>query len=68
MAIQKILKVGNSLGVTLPAKLVRDLSLKQGDRVDLIQGLNNSLTLTFLDNHQLTLGLKSSNTQNKKHL
>jgi len=60
MPIQKILKVGNSLGVTLPSSLVKNLSLKPGDQVEVANNLNNSLTLNFIDSHQLSLGLSSS--------
>jgi antitoxin component of MazEF toxin-antitoxin module len=47
MAIQKILKVGNSLGITLPSNLVKDLSLKPGDTADVVRELNNNLTVNF---------------------
>jgi len=33
MKIQKIIKVGNSLAVTLPASFVRDSNLKMGDEL-----------------------------------
>jgi antitoxin component of MazEF toxin-antitoxin module len=68
MSIQKILKIGNSLGITLPARLVKNLSLRPGDRVEVAQDLNNALTLVFLDNHQLSLDLTSSKNLPKKHL
>lgn len=68
MAVQKILKVGNSLGITLPASIVKGLSLRAGDLVEVSQDLNNILTFTFVDNHQLTLGLTSKNNRNKKSL
>ena len=68
MSAQKILKVGNSLGITLPSNIVRGLSLRVGDMVEVNQDLNNILTLTFVDNHQLTLGLSSKNNRNKKSL
>jgi len=67
MATQKILKVGNSLGITLPANLVKDLSLKAGDQVDVIRDLSNSLSINFIDSHQLSLGLPSQN-RHKKHI
>lgn len=57
MPIQKILKVGNSLGVTLPANFVKNLSLKPGDSVEVTQEIGNSLTFNFIDSHQLSLGL-----------
>ncbi len=67
MATQKILKVGNSLGITLPSNLVKDLSLKPGDQVDVIRELNNSLTVNFIDSHQLSLGLSPKN-RHQKHI
>ncbi len=67
MATQKILKVGNSLGVTLPSNLVKDLSLKPGDQVDVIREISNSLTINFIDSHQLSLGLHPQN-RHKKHI
>lgn len=66
MATQKILKVGNSLGITLPSNLVKDLTLKPGDQVDVTRELNNSLTINFLDSHQLSLGLTPKNR--RKHI
>lgn len=65
MATQKILKVGNSLGITLPSNLVKDLSLKPGDQVNVERELNNSLTVNFVDSHQLSLGLSPKNRQQK---
>ncbi len=65
MATQKILKVGNSLGITLPSNLVKDLSLKPGDQVDVKRELNNSLTVSFVDSHQLSLGLSPKRRLNK---
>lgn len=65
MATQKILKVGNSLGITLPSNLVKDLSLKPGDQVDVERELNNSLTVSFVDSHQLSLGLSPKRRLNK---
>ncbi len=67
MATQKILKVGNSLGITLPSNLVKDLSLKPGDQVDVERELNNSLTVSFVDSHQLSLGL-SPKRRLRKHI
>ncbi|KKT39642.1 hypothetical protein A3K29_01965 [Candidatus Collierbacteria bacterium RIFOXYB2_FULL_46_14] len=66
MPTQKILKVGNSLGVTLPSSLVKSLSLKPGDQVEVLNNLNNSLTLNFIDSHQLSLGLSSIKKAAKK--
>jgi len=66
MATQKILKVGNSLGITLPSNLVKDLSLKPGDQADVVRELNNSLMVSFIDSHQLSLGLSSKNRHKKQ--
>ncbi|NCP46903.1 hypothetical protein AUJ42_01275 [Candidatus Collierbacteria bacterium CG1_02_44_10] len=66
MPIQKILRVGNSLGVTLPSSLVKNLSLKPGDQVEVENNLNNSLTLNFIDSHQLSLGLSSIKKTTRK--
>jgi len=68
MSSQKILKVGNSLGITIPSSLVKNLSLRPGDQVEIIQEINNSLTINFVDSHQLSLGLGSSHNRHKKSL
>lgn len=34
----RVAKWGNSLAVRLPAELVRELGLKEGDRIDLVPG------------------------------
>jgi antitoxin component of MazEF toxin-antitoxin module len=65
MATQKILKVGNSLGITLPSNLVKDLSLKPGDQVNVEREINNSLIINFVDSHQLSLGLSPKNRHTK---
>lgn len=44
-AIQ-IAKWGNSLAVRLPARLVRELGLKEGDRVELKAGSEGHLVVT----------------------
>lgn len=67
MATQKILKVGNSLGITIPSSLVKDISLKAGDQVEVERELNNSLVVNFIDSHQLSLGLSPQN-RHKKHI
>ena len=66
MANQKIIKVGNSLGITLPSKYVKALSVKAGDTVELTMDTANSVILNFVDNHQLSLGLSSSQSRGKK--
>lgn len=68
MPIQKILKVGNSLGVTLPSNFVKNLSLKPGDAVEVLQEGGDSLNLVFIDSHQLSLGLNQSKKIPRKRL
>ncbi|KKT73528.1 MAG: hypothetical protein UW68_C0007G0013 [Candidatus Collierbacteria bacterium GW2011_GWB1_44_6] len=68
MSVQKILKVGNSLGVTLPSTFVKNLSLKPGDSVEVTQDAGDSLTLIFIDSHQLSLGLNQSKKVSKKQI
>jgi antitoxin component of MazEF toxin-antitoxin module len=60
MSIQKIIKVGNSLGVTLPSRFVQNISLKAGDAVEITQSDDNKLTFNFPDSSQLPLINKSS--------
>ncbi len=55
MPKQKIIKIGNSLGITLPARFIQNLSLKAGDRVAVTQNNDNSLIINFPDNSQLSL-------------
>ncbi len=65
MPQQKIIKAGNSLAVTIPAKLVRKLGLKASDSVRITQNPDkNSITYTFVGIHQLTL--TSALNKNKK--
>ena len=66
MSTQKILKVGNSLGVTLPSSVVKKLSLKAGDTIEVLQD-SSSIILNLLDSHQLSLELpKTSQPGSKK--
>ncbi len=55
MPKQKIIRIGNSLGVTLPSKFVERLSLKVGDQVKLVFHDESSLLLEFPDSSQLSL-------------
>lgn len=57
MPIQKILKIGNSLGITIPSPIIQSLSLKAGNRVEISRSQNNTINLTFPDSHQLSLEL-----------
>jgi len=60
MSTQKIIKVGNSLGITLPSVLVKTLSLKTGDAVEVLLDSGNALQVSFPDSHQLSLGLSKT--------
>jgi len=51
----KIIKVGNSLAVTLPANFVRALALKVSDTVEVSCNFDQSITYTFPNSQQLTL-------------
>ena len=68
MALQKVLKVGNSLGITLPSSLVKNLSLRAGDQVDVSQEIDNTVIISFPDSHQLSLGLSPTQNRHKKSL
>ncbi|KKT38802.1 MAG: hypothetical protein UW26_C0012G0017 [Candidatus Collierbacteria bacterium GW2011_GWF1_44_12] len=68
MSVQRILKVGNSLGITLPSSLVKSLSLKPGDSVEVQQELGNSLTINFPDSHQLSLELPKTQKSTQKKI
>ncbi len=53
---QKILKTGNSLAVTIPAKFVRILGLKPGDTVEVKSNIaKGTLHSTFTGTGQLNL-------------
>lgn len=56
MIEQKIIKTGNSLAITIPAKFVKITGLKPGDRVQInINAQKGNLQCTFLDIRQLHL-------------
>ncbi len=55
MPKQKIIKIGNSLGITLPARFIQSLSLKVGDKVELTQEDDTSLVVRFPNSSQLSL-------------
>ena len=55
MAKQKVIKVGNSLAVTLPSRVVKNLSIKSGDEVEATQTEDNSITYNFINPQQLSL-------------
>jgi len=53
---QKIIKAGNSLGITLPARLVHALGLKSSDNVSVTIAPDlSSITYTFDQPRQLSL-------------
>ena len=64
MPKQKIIRIGNSLGITLPSKFIERLSLKVGDQVKLVFHDESSLILEFPDSSQLSL--MSSTPENLK--
>lgn len=45
----KIRKVGNSLGMTLPAETARALKVREGDQVFLTQGADGSFRISPYD-------------------
>jgi len=54
--LQKIVRTGNSLAITIPSKFVKIVGLKAGDRVESdIKAETNTITYTFLDTRQLPL-------------
>ncbi len=69
MAKQKVIKVGNSLAVTLPSRVVKNLSIKTGDEVEATQTEDNSITYNFINPQQLSLSqmkLPSNKAPTKK--
>lgn len=64
--IQKVVRTGNSLAVTIPSKFVKITGLKAGDRVkSTIKAETNTIAYKFLDTRQLPLSttfLKKENT------
>ena len=54
--IQKVVRTGNSLAITIPSKFVKKVGLKAGDRVNSnIKAESNTITYEFLDTRQLPL-------------
>lgn len=66
MPKQKIIRIGNSLGVTLPSKFIERLSLKVGDQVKLVFHDETSLLLEFPDSSQLSLMSTKPENPNQK--
>lgn len=53
---QKVIKVGNSIGVTVPAKFVKSVGIKAGDNVKVKPVLEkNQVIYTFRGAKQLSL-------------
>ena len=59
MPSQKIIKVGHSLAVTLPHAFAQSVSIKKGDKVEVVKQSDNTLLLRFPDQNQLSLNLNS---------
>lgn len=54
--LQKIVKTGNSLAITIPSGFAKKVGLKAGDRVESeIFNESNTISYTFLDTRQLPL-------------
>ncbi|PIS08950.1 hypothetical protein COT75_03745 [Candidatus Beckwithbacteria bacterium CG10_big_fil_rev_8_21_14_0_10_34_10] len=54
---QKILKVGNSLGVTIPSEFAKLVGIRPGDKVEVLRRRNkNELIYQFSGIQQLTIG------------
>lgn len=60
--IQKIIKAGNSLAVTIPSPLVKTLGLKAKDQILVVQKDAESITYKFLNPQQLTFKSFTSKT------
>jgi len=65
--IQKVVRTGNTLAVTIPSKFVKKVGLKAGDRVkSTIKAETNTIVYKFLDTRQLPLSttfLKQKNIE-----
>lgn len=56
MPVQKVVRTGNSLAITLPAKFIRTLGVKAGDKVEVSYSFDQtSVTYVFREARQLTL-------------
>lgn len=52
----KVIRTGNSLAVTIPAKFVKTMAIKKGDQVKVVKHPDQGrLTYIFAGPHQLTL-------------
>ena len=59
MIQHKIIRSGNSLAITIPAKLVKTLGVKAGDLVNVQVALDQShVTYHFVKPSQLSLSMK----------
>lgn len=54
----QIAKWGNSLAVRLPAELVRELGLKEGDQIDLVPGEGRLSVVRHLRAEEVLEGLR----------
>lgn len=58
---QKVMRVGNSLGVVVPSSFVKIIGLKAGDEVKvLLRGDKREIVYKFSGIQQLSLGLKKT--------
>lgn len=56
---QKIMKVGSSLGVTVPADFIKVVGIKAGDRVEVRKKIETGeIIYKFSGIHQLTINSK----------
>jgi antitoxin component of MazEF toxin-antitoxin module len=54
--IQKVIKTGNSLGVTIPSKFVKILGIRSADSVEVkVETAKSKITFTFHGAGQLSL-------------
>lgn len=54
--LQKVIRTGNSLAITIPAKFVKQVGIKAGDRVNSESSPESGVVeYTFLDMRQLPL-------------
>ncbi len=51
----QVAKWGNSLAVRLPAKLVEELGLHEGDEIEIVKGRGNSLEIQKVEQRRKAL-------------
>jgi antitoxin component of MazEF toxin-antitoxin module len=63
MVKSKIIRIGNSLGITIPSRLIKSMSLQAGDTIELTQDNAASITVFFKASKQMfldNLGIKNT--------